>query len=74
MFTLFMSFQEYHLAKRYYDMATEASAEALVPANLALFKLNVVHYFSAFKEVHNISCVLVNYLLYFFPLDAAVFD
>eukprot|EP00731_Ephydatia_muelleri_P028175 Em0019g1048a len=43
--------KEYHLAKRYYDMATEASTEALVPANLALFKLNIVHYFSTFKEL-----------------------
>ena len=49
-----MPFQEYHLAKRYYDMATEASAEALVPGNIALFKLNVVHYFSTFKEVFGV--------------------
>jgi len=32
--------RDIHLAKRFYDMASETSSEAYVPVLLALFKLN----------------------------------
>lgn len=37
--------KDMHLAKRFYDMASETSAEAHVPVALALLKLNVLFYF-----------------------------
>ena len=36
-----MSIQDIHLAKRFYDMAAEASPDAQFPVYLALTKLNV---------------------------------
>ena len=35
-------FKDIHLAKRFYDMAAEASADAKVPVTLALAKLGLV--------------------------------
>ena len=72
---LYLSCQEYHLAKRYYDLATETSTEALVPANIALLKLNAVHYFLVFKEVQSgFCCVLVTSCnVFYFPLAGATF-
>lgn len=35
--------QDIHLAKRFYDMAAEASPDAQVPVFLALFKLGLVY-------------------------------
>ena len=43
--------QDYHLAKRYYDMAAETTADAHVPVNLALLKLSFVYYYGIFSEV-----------------------
>lgn len=43
--------QDYHLAKRYYDLAAETSAEAVVPASLALLKLNLMYEVDHYKEV-----------------------
>ena len=40
--------KDIHLAKRFYDMASETSGEAHVPVALALFKLNMVTYFESF--------------------------
>lgn len=40
--------KDIHLAKRFYDMASETSGEAHVPVALALFKLNMVTYFENF--------------------------
>jgi SEL1 protein len=37
--------KDMHLAKRFYDMASETSGEAAVPVALALFKLNLLFYF-----------------------------
>lgn len=37
-----------HLAKRFYDMASETSAEAYLPVALALFKLNFMFWFESF--------------------------
>lgn len=37
--------KDIHLAKRFYDMASETSGEAHVPVALALFKLNLLFYF-----------------------------
>jgi SEL1 protein len=36
--------KDIHLAKRFYDMASETSGEAHVPVALALFKLNLIFY------------------------------
>lgn len=37
--------KDIHLAKRFYDMASETSGEAHVPVALALLKLNLLFYF-----------------------------
>ena len=37
--------KDMHLAKRFYDMASETSSEAHVPVVMALLKLNVLNYF-----------------------------
>lgn len=43
--------KDIHLAKRFYDMASETSAEAFVPVSLALFKLNSLFFLeSIFKS------------------------
>ncbi len=36
--------RDIHLAKRFYDMASETSSEAYVPVLLALFKLNLLFF------------------------------
>ena len=43
--------QDYHLAKRYYDLAAESSTEAYVPASMALFKLNFMYTVDSYKDV-----------------------
>lgn len=48
----FHSLQDYHLAKRYYDMAAETSGEAHVPVVLALIKLNLLYYYDSYLQVH----------------------
>merc|ERR1712117_905555 len=42
--------QDIHLAKRFYDMAAEASADAQVPVALALAKLGIMFVFKFFEE------------------------
>ena len=44
-----MIMQDYHLAKRYYDMAAETSAEAMVPVNLAILKMNILMLYNTYK-------------------------
>ncbi|XP_068210816.1 protein sel-1 homolog 1-like isoform X1 [Palaemon carinicauda] len=43
--------QDMHLAKRFYDMAAEASPDAQVPIALALAKLALLFTFKYFEEV-----------------------
>lgn len=45
--------KDMHLAKRFYDMASETSSEAHVPVALALFKLNLLFYFESFFNIKN---------------------
>ena len=42
--------QDIHLAKRFYDMAAETSADAKVPVALALAKLSVVFAFKSWQD------------------------
>ena len=44
--------QDIHLAKRFYDMAAEASPDALVPVFLALCKLGVVYFLQYIRETN----------------------
>ena len=44
-------FQDIHLAKRFYDMAAETSADAKVPVALALAKLGVIFAFKNWESV-----------------------
>lgn len=43
--------QDYHLAKRYYDLAAQSSVEGYVPASMALFKLNFMYTVGGYKDV-----------------------
>ena len=47
-----MCLQDYHLAKRYYDMAAETSADAIIPVNLALLKMNAINIYEV-MVIHN---------------------
>ena len=49
---MFLFSQDYHLAKRYYDLAAETSGEANVPVTLALMNLNVLYYFDWLSQVY----------------------
>lgn len=40
--------KDMHLAKRFYDMASDTSSEAHVPVILALLKLNVLFFFDSY--------------------------
>jgi SEL1 protein len=55
--TLF--FQDVHLAKRFYDMAAEASPDAQAPVTLALMKLAVMYGFDWFNNVSAIKMHLI---------------
>lgn len=44
--------QDIHLAKRFYDMAAEASPDAQVPVFLALCKLGVVYFLQYIRETN----------------------
>ncbi|CAN7995192.1 unnamed protein product [Ixodes hexagonus] len=48
--TLHYGIHDIHLAKRYYDMAAETSADAQVPVALALVKLGLLYGFSYLRE------------------------
>lgn len=52
----FICVQDIHLAKRYYDMAAETSADAQVPVALALVKLGLLYGFSYLREVGKTAC------------------
>lgn len=43
--------QDIHLAKRFYDMAAETSADAKVPVMMALSRLNVYFFIEYLKDV-----------------------
>ena len=47
----FSSLQDIHLAKRFYDMAAETSADAQVPVALAYAKLGCLFILKYFEEV-----------------------
>lgn len=47
--------RDMHLAKRFYDMASETSIEAHVPVILALFKLNILFFFEDFLKTNSIE-------------------
>ena len=63
-------FQDMHLAKRFYDLAAEASTDAQVPVALALFKLGILFILKYFDDVssvlffncniHSITCYFLN--------------
>ena len=48
---MLVSLQDYHLAKRYYDMAAETSPDAALPVGLALIKLSAVQYYNSIRKV-----------------------
>lgn len=52
--------QDIHLAKRFYDMAAEASPDAQVPVFLALCKLGLVYTLQYLQDlnVSTASCIL----------------
>ena len=58
-----MYIQDYHLAKRYYDLAAETSTEAHVPVVLALMKLNVLYYYESYLEVRVHDCTWTHGIL-----------
>lgn len=43
--------KDWHLSKRYYDMAATTSGDAKFPVALALFKLSIVSSLEYFKDV-----------------------
>lgn len=51
-----------HLAKRCYDMAAEASADAKIPVALALMKLSLVCSLKYFEEVKFITFFFIYFL------------
>ena len=54
--------QDIHLAKRFYDMAAETSADAKVPVMMALSRLNVYFFIEYLKDV-SICCYIYQLLL-----------
>ncbi|CAB4053949.1 SEL1 [Lepeophtheirus salmonis] len=45
--------KDIHLAKRFYDMASESSSDAIVPVSIALAKLSFVYTFSKWMEYND---------------------
>lgn len=43
--------QDYHLAKRYYDLSYQSSPEAVIPVNIALFKMSISFYYDLMIKV-----------------------
>ncbi len=56
--------KDMHLAKRFYDLALETSAEAYIPVVLALFKLNILFYLEDIIKNDKYD-ILLNPSLYF---------
>ena len=52
-----LSPQDYHLAKRYYDLAAETSTEAQAPVALALLKLFLLRYYDTISDVR-LFCII----------------
>lgn len=48
--------KDWHLAKRYYDLASEASVDAKVPVALALLKLSFMFKLESMKDVSVWPC------------------
>jgi len=46
--------QDIHLAKRFYDMAAETSADAKVPVMIALSRLNIYFFIEYLKDVSSL--------------------
>lgn len=61
---MFFLLQDIHLAKRFYDMAAEASPDAQVPVFLALCKLGLIYALQYLQDlnvsisswIHKLSC------------------
>jgi len=47
----YITVQDIHLAKRFYDMAAETSADAKVPVMIALSRLNIYFFIEYLKDV-----------------------
>jgi SEL1 protein len=45
--------RDIHLAKRFYDLASDTASEAYIPVTLALFKLNCLFYTEFLKNNYN---------------------
>jgi SEL1 protein len=45
--------RDIHLAKRFYDLAAEASVDAYLPVTLALIKLNLLFYVEFFERKYD---------------------
>lgn len=71
MLTFFNSFQDIHLAKRFYDMAAQTSTDAQAPVSLALMKLGVFFMWEWVQEVKVRICLYshINVLVNWFHLD-----
>ncbi|ELW49887.1 Protein sel-1 like protein 1 [Tupaia chinensis] len=52
--------QDIHLAKRFYDMAAEASPDAQVPVFLALCKLGIVYFLQYIRETNVSAKILIS--------------
>jgi len=55
----FVTVQDIHLAKRFYDMAAETSIDAKVPVMIALSRLNVYFFMEYLKDVRSEVFVLL---------------
>jgi len=55
--SVYLSLQDIHLAKRFYDMAAETSADAKVPVMIALSRLNFYFFVEYLKDVSSSVCV-----------------
>ena len=68
-----MFLQDYHLAKRYYDMAAETSADAIIPVNLALLKMNAINMYEVmdYRYIITVSCMSIdlNMIIIIFSLS-----
>lgn len=60
--------KDWHLAKRFYDLASETSVDAKVPVVLALMKLTFLFKLESMKEV----CLTIFYLSFLFCLYFAL--
>lgn len=62
--------KDWHLAKRFYDLASETSVDAKVPVALAILKLSLMFKVESMKDVS--SCSIITYtstFFFFFLID-----